>query len=325
MKINLIIALSFLIIFVGCRNNTKSAKTSINQKPVKNIFVPVFNEDTAYQYIATQTAFGSRVPETEAHANCKQYLINKLKQFTPHVQSQDFKSRIFNGSTKRGSNIIASFQPEKKNRVLLAAHWDSRPYADYEDDFEAHDKPIDGANDGASGVGVLLEIARHLSKNATNPGIDIIFFDLEDWGEYGSNDSWALGSQYWGRNPHQPNYRARYGILLDMVGASNPIFKMEMTSVEYAQDVLTKVWNTAARIGYQDYFLTERSASILDDHVWINEYRNIPTIDIIHYDRSSQSGFFPQWHTREDNLEHIDPNTLKIVGQTVLTVIYEER
>jgi Zn-dependent M28 family amino/carboxypeptidase len=306
-------------------NTPKNAKTETNKvTPSEKINIPDFNADSAYQFIENQLSFGPRVPESKAHKLCGEYLEKSLKRFTPHVFRQDFKTRLADKSIVNGSNFIASFQAEKKNRILLCAHWDSRPFADKDQDESKHNSPIDGANDGASGVGVLLEIARLLSIQNTNVGIDIIFFDLEDSGTYGNNDSWALGSQYWARNPHIPNYRARYGILLDMVGASNPYFSKESTSLEYAPDILTKVWATAKRIGYQDYFVDTRTGGILDDHVYINQILGIPTIDIIHYNDRTSTGFFEHWHTTKDDLNAIDKHSLKIVGHTVTTVIYEE-
>jgi len=317
----------FLIFFnlLSCADSVKKIQTEDEQKaPVEKINIPDFNADSAYLFVQKQLSFGPRVPESKAHELCGDYLVQTLKRYTPTVLTQAFKSRLANKTIVNGTNIIATFQPEKKNRILLCAHWDSRPFADKDLDSTKHNDPIDGANDGASGVGVLLEIARQLSLHNTKVGIDILFFDVEDSGDYGSNDSWALGSQYWAKNTHQPNYRARFGILLDMVGASNPTFTQESTSRQYAPDIIKKVWATAKRIGYQDYFIDMKTGGILDDHVYINQFLGIPTIDIIHYNDQTSSGFFEHWHTTKDNLESIDKFSLKIVGQTVLTVIYEE-
>lgn len=320
-----IVVICSIAIIVACGNQAKKVKTkSPKAENVEKIKVPKFNTDSAYAFIEEQLAFGPRVPESKAHKACADYLEQSLKRFTPHVIRQEFKTRLANKKIVNGINLIGSFQPEKKNRILLCAHWDSRPFADKDPDESKHQTPIDGANDGASGVGVLLEIARQLSKQATNAGIDIIFFDLEDSGEYGSNDSWALGSQYWTKNLHIPNYRARFGILLDMVGAPNPYFTHEQVSVQYAPDILRKVWATAHRIGYKTHFVNRKTGGILDDHVYINENLGIPTINIIHYSDQSETGFFEHWHTTKDDINTIDKFTLKVVGQTVLTVIYEE-
>jgi len=214
---------------------------------------------------------------------------------------------------------------------LLCAHWDSRPYADHDPNPALRNKPVEGANDGASGVGVLMEIARQIHLEAPTIGIDIILFDAEDYGPHQDNQSgtsgtewWGLGSQYWSKNPHKKGYFARYGILLDMVGASGAVFPMEGISMQYAREILKKVWNTANRIGYSAWFVYEPGQMITDDHYFINTIANIPTIDIIHLDKNTETGFYPYWHTTKDNLAAIDKNTLMVVGQTVLTVIYEE-
>lgn len=323
---------SVLLIFgiFSCGNTSKNAKQKkeIKTPETVKIVVPDFNQDSAYVFVADQVKFGPRVPGTKANLDCARYLTNTLKRFTPYVQVQKFNARIYNGKVLAGQNIIASFKPETKNRILLCAHWDSRPYADHDPDKSNANTPIDGANDGASGVGVLLEIARQLSKSQPKAGIDIILFDLEDYGEpqgiqSRQEDNWALGSQYWAKNPHKINYNARFGILLDMVGASDALFTQERTSMYFAPDIMRKVWNKAESIGYGDYFSTEETGAILDDHLYVNEILGIPTIDIIHHDPSTKTGFFKHWHTVNDNIDVIDPATLKVVGQTVLAVIFE--
>lgn len=323
--LNAIIFSIVLILGVSCGNSRPSEKKANTNIGKKEIFIPLFNADSAYFFVAQQLSFGPRVPGSAAHANCLSYLETTLKQFGASVQIQVFKTRLANGNIIEGKNIIASYQPEKKNRILLCAHWDSRPNADQDPDPANHNKPLLGANDGASGVGVLLEIARHLGQYNTSAGIDIVLFDIEDSGSYGNNDSWALGSQYWAKNPHQINYTARFGILLDMVGASDPIFAKESTSMRYAPGIMDMVWKKAAKLGYADYFKSISGGSILDDHVPINEYLNIPTIDIIDYDDNSPTGFFEHWHTTGDDLSIIDPISLGVVGRTVMTVIFEEK
>ncbi len=326
----------FILIFfigTGCKDQKHPSKT-VQDPGIKkvSIQIPVFNEDSAYLFVKNQVDFGPRVPNTSAHSRCASYLIEKLKSYTPHVIEQSGKVRTYNALTLNCRNIIASFQPEKQSRVFLAAHWDSRPYADHDPDPSNHKTPIDGANDGASGVGVLLEIARHLSLSEPVVGVDIILFDVEDYGPpqdsqvSEGNDFWGLGSQYWSRNPHVPGYMARYGILLDMVGAENARFPQEAFSKYYAPDILKKVWKKAHQLGYNDYFLYEDGSAINDDHYYVNKIRKIPTIDIIHLDPASANGsFFEYWHTVNDNMSVIDKFTLKIVGQTVMAVVYEER
>jgi Zn-dependent M28 family amino/carboxypeptidase len=184
-----------------------------------------------------------------------------------------------------------------------------------------------GANDGASGVGVLLEVARQLSLRKPAAGVDILLLDLEDFGEHrnwrgASEDSWALGSQYWARNPHRPGYKARFGILLDMVGAADAVFPMEGTSMFYAPAVTKRVWETARGLGHTKYFQPRESDPLIDDHLYINKIARIPTVDIIHYD-DRREGFPAVWHTVRDTLDGIDIGPLKAVGETVLAIIYQ--
>ena len=320
----------FLVIMYACGNSKKPVNNTTEKKQ-QQIQVPVFNRDSAYAYVEKQVDFGPRVPGTEAHAACEQWLANTMNRFADTVIVQAFKARAYNGEVLRGKNIIASFNEQNKKRVLLSAHWDSRPYADHDPDDANHDKPIDGANDGASGVGVLIETARQFSLQNPAIGVDIIFFDLEDYGppqdaQSGATETWGLGSQYWSRNPHKPSYRARYGILLDMVGVADATFLMEGFSMTYAPSRVKKVWDIANTLGYGSYFPQEYGSYITDDHYFINTIANIPTINIIHLENDREGGsFFKHWHTVHDNMESIDRNTLGIVGTVVLNVIYREK
>jgi Zn-dependent M28 family amino/carboxypeptidase len=317
-------------IAISCGNSEKPAARETT-KPEKDVVIPAFNADSAYAYVDKQVSFGPRVPGTAAHSACASWLESTMKRFADTVIVQPFRERAYNGKVLRGKNIISSFNTGNKKRVLLCAHWDSRPYADYDPDVNNHDTPIDGANDGASGVGVLIEIARQFSIQHPSIGIDIIFFDIEDYGppqdaQSSETENWGLGSQYWSRNPHLPAYRAQYGILLDMVGVKDATFLMEGFSMMYAPSRVKKVWNLAAGLGYQSYFPEEYGGYITDDHYFVNTIANIPTINIIHLEKDSQSGsFFEHWHTTSDNMEHIDPITLKVVGTVVLNVVYREK
>jgi Zn-dependent M28 family amino/carboxypeptidase len=320
-----------LVIFMSC-NGPQEKKTETVKETVRTVNVPDFNADSAYSFVEKQVDFGPRVPGSDAHNQCAAWLERKMRSYTSTVEVQSFKARAYNGDVLRGKNIIASFNPENKKRVLLCAHWDSRPYADHDPDSKNHNTPIDGANDGASGVGVLIEMARNFSKQLPSIGVDIIFFDLEDYGppqdaqNYGGEDHWGLGSQFWSNNPHKTNYRARYGILLDMVGVKDATFLQEGFSMMYAPSKVKKVWNVAARMGYDDYFVEERGGYITDDHYYVNKIINIPTINIIHLDNESVNGsFFDHWHTVNDSMEHIDKLTLNVVGRVVMEVVYYER
>jgi glutaminyl-peptide cyclotransferase len=286
--------------------------------------LPSFNADSAYQHISTQVAFGPRVPGSEAQLNCAAWMQAKLADYCDTVYRQQTTVTAGDGKTQlRCINIIGAINPQAKRRILLLAHWDSRPWADR--DAVNKDKPIDAADDGASGVGVLIELARAIGEQPlpTDIGVDILMTDVEDWGkaEWG-DDSYALGTQYWARNPHVTGYTAEAGILLDMVGAKDARFPIEGNSQRYARHVLVKVWQAASDAGFSNYFVYEPGGAITDDHVPINEIAKIPTIDIINLPKGSSTGFVSHWHTHHDNMDNIDRNTLKAVGQTLLQFLY---
>lgn len=324
-----------LIFFCSCLllsscEAQKGRKKAETQTTKKVVVIPKFNADSAYSYVEKQVSFGPRVAGTEAHAACAKWLAEKLGEYSDSVIVQKFKTRTYDKITRNGINIIASFKPQEKNRVLLMSHWDSRPFADHDSDEANHNNPIDGANDGASGVGILIEIARQMAVQPPDVGIDIVLFDLEDWGpptQLGiyEDEAWGLGSQYWSKSPHIYGYTASFGILLDMVGASNPTFRKEYFSRQNARYFVDKVWNTASDLGYAQYFLDEDGTAINDDHVYVNKYAKIPSIDIIDLDpESSNATFFEHWHTSQDNIDQIDKNTLQVVGDVVITVVFNE-
>lgn len=300
---------------------------------------PVFNADSAYAFTAKQVAFGPRVPNSKAHVACGNYLVAKLKQFGLTVREQPFEAMTFDGTQIKGRNIIAQFQPTAARRVALFAHWDTRPFADA--DKQHKNAPMDGASDGASAVATALEIARVLSLQsdslAPNVGVDIMLMDAEDWGhedatqadikdqlsEADGNSSWCLGSQYWAKHLVPAGYKAEYGILFDMVGAKDGHFTREGTSLNNARSVVDKIWNTAAKIGYSDYFLFKDTGAILDDHVYTNQ-AGVPTVDIYDHPAFGEEYFPAYHHATADNMSIIDRKTLKAVGQTVLQVLYNE-
>jgi Zn-dependent M28 family amino/carboxypeptidase len=293
--------------------------------------VPVFNADSACLYIRQQVAFGPRVPNTPAHTACGDYFVATLKRFGAAVTEQTATLPNYAGIRLNIRNIIASYQPENRHRILLFAHWDSRPFADHDPDAGNHHTPIDGANDGASGCGVLLEIARQIHLKQPETGIDLIFFDAEDWGvpafdkkDYGDS-GYCLGSAHWAKNPHTPGYNARYGILLDMVGAPDAVFYKEQYSARYASGILDRIWQTAQSAGFSRYFVSTEGGAIEDDHVQVMKHRHIPCIDIIQMDPNGDTGFGHYWHTLNDTMEQISTETLYAVGQTLLLTIYNEK
>jgi glutaminyl-peptide cyclotransferase len=310
---------------MGCPGNEK-AKEQITK--TVHIPAPVFNSDSAYAFVSSQVKFGPRVPNTPAHDKCGEYLINSFRKSGAKVTAQSFDEKAYNGKKLMLKNIIASYNPDAQKRIILAAHWDTRPFADQDSDKTYYNKPIDGANDGGSGVGILLEVARAINESKSKPGvgIDLILFDGEDYGapeefEGAHSNTWCLGSQYWAKNPHGNGY---YGILLDMVGARDATFAMEGLSMQYAGSIVQKVWQTGNALGYSKYFIYKETGPITDDHTYINELAKIPMIDIIEF-KGGANYFGSYWHTHNDNLSVIDKNTLKAVGQTLLDVVYNEQ
>lgn len=320
------ILLLSVLLLLSCNRAVQTVKSE-----EKAVVVPTFSADSAYLYVGQQVGFGARVPNTKAHDDCAACLSAQLKRFGAEVIEQKADLIAFDGTILKSVNIIGSFNPKAETRILLFSHWDSRPWADNDPDPANRKKPVMAANDGASGVGVLLEMARLLGKNLPTVGVDIIFFDSEDYGKPSSaggdpaEDSWCLGTQYWAKNPHVPGYTARFGILLDMVGAPNATFCREQTSEYYAQSVVDAVWSQAKSLGFGQYFKDIKGGAITDDHVYVNKIIGIPSIDIIQYDPNSGSGFGEYWHTIHDTMENVDKNTLNAVGTTLMHVIYNEK
>lgn len=298
---------------------------------------PSFNADSAYAFTKAQCDFGPRDMNSRGHDLCGEWIVSKFKEYGCKVTTQTATLVGYDGTKLRSRNIMASINPEATTRILLCAHWDSRPWADNDPDSANWRKPILAANDAASGVAVMLELARIVRKSKDEKafnkqlGIDFVCFDAEDWGtpqwaDVADNaDSWALGAQYWSKNLPQ-GYEARYGILLDMVGGVGAKFYREGMSMQYAPEIVKKVWRAAREVGFGSYFPKEDGGVITDDHVPVNQFAKIPTIDIIpYYADCQQSSFGPTWHTLADNMENIDKNTLKAVGQTLVQVIYKEK
>lgn len=326
MKNNRLWLLGLLMLAWAC-SGEKTSETQVQEVTVKPY--PTFNADSAYAFVQRQVDFGPRIPGTPGHAATKSWIISQMESFGMAVQTQDFQAKTYDGLTWNLTNIIASYNPQATKRILLAAHWDSRRIADK--DTERIQEPIDGANDGASGVGVLMEIARSIAAQELKPdvGIDFIFFDGEDDGEPenatlrdNSQIWWCHGSQYWSKNKHIPNYSAYYGILVDLVGGKNARFYREGYSRKYASGIVSKVWGNAGQLGHSGFFIQQDAPEILDDHVFVNEWAKIPMVDIIEF--SPDYGFGHYHHTHQDNMDLIDSRTLKAVGETVLFTVYQE-
>ena len=286
---------------------SEQSETVVNAKSL-------FSPDSAYYYVETQVNFGPRVPGTEAHRLCGDWLVGKLKSFGADVTEQTSTLTTFDGTRIPMRNIFARVNPNADKRILLLAHWDCRPWADHDPDSAKRKNPVDGANDGASGTAVILELARVLSKASNEAGIDILFCDAEDWGEESNDDSWALGARYFVENPIAEGYMPSAAILLDMVGANDATFMREYYSQLSNPALADNIWAIAGSLGYGKLFVNKMGSAINDDHVELIK-GGIPAIDIIDYREGS--GFYDGWHTSSDNMDAISKETLGAVGDVL--------
>lgn len=327
----LIAAASVLLMLASCKNQSQTPGTETAQGDTAAVTQVKFNADSAFTSVEAQCAFGPRVPNSEAHSRCADYIVRKFRERKLEVTEQRADLKAWDGKVLHARNIIASYRPDMKDRVIICTHWESRPWADADPDSAKHHEPVIAANDGASGVAVMLELARLLEELNPKVGVDFICFDAEDYGApYWASDNapadgsdWCLGSQYWSKNPHKEDYTARYGILLDMVGGRDARFCYEGVSMRYASQVLVRTWDAARRAGAADLFLPQEGGYAQDDHVPMNEVAGIPTIDIIPYLEGEHS-FGATWHTTNDTPENISKETLRGVGQTLLQLLSEE-
>ncbi len=313
-----------LLAFAACKSDKPSAEKAPETPAVQ---APRFDRDSAYAFVEKQVEFGPRVPNTAAHRACKDWYVERFKAYGAEVIEQPFQPRAYTGTVLQATNVIARYNPAATRRIVLAAHWDSRPFADSPLNTERTNEPVLGADDGASGVGVLLEVARQLQgQPLQNIGIDLVLFDAEDYGEIGGNNdkSWGLGAQHWSRNLHVPANQFKYGILLDMVGAKGARFAREGVSMQYAPEVVDKVWKLAQSLGYGNYFVDDDGGPVMDDHYFVNSIAGIKMIDIINRPATTETGFGAYWHTHDDDMDIIDARTLRAVGQVLLELIYRE-
>lgn len=289
-----------------------------------------FSADSAYAYTDAQVKMGARVPGTPAHKECLEYLRSSLERFGLETAVEQGSLPRYDGKQQEICNVVGRYRPDLKQRVLLCAHWDCRPWSDHESDPEKQMIPVLGANDGASGVGVLLEIARQLQIQQPETGVDIVFFDAEDMGTpdfyrgESRENSWCLGSQLWAAQHKAEKADYQYGILLDMIGSPDAVFGKEYFSLQYAPQVLQHIWGIAGKIGFSRWFVYRNTGAVTDDHYYVNSIAGIPTIDIIHYDPQSGTGFPSYWHTNHDDMQNVSRTTLDAVGKTLMTAIVEK-
>ncbi len=322
------IVLFLLLLFTAC-----TKKQAVVSRPA-------FCADSAYAYIEKQMSYGPRVPNSKAHNDCAVWFIQTLRAQGATVELQRGQMPDYRGNMQQIYNIIAHFStPEtvSRPRVLLGAHYDTRPWCDEEEQYSDRFYNVPGANDGASGVGVLLEIGRQLglriADSTLQTPVDIVLFDCEDMGTprfytgQEREDTWCLGSQLWATNYAKmsndksqiSNPQYRFGIVLDMVGAPDAVFPRELYSTQYASNYQQQIWRAAEQLGYGAMFSSQQSYPITDDHYYVNYIAGIPCVDIIHYDIRNATGFPHWWHTRNDDLSNISKSTLQAVGEVVMS------
>ena len=317
--------IALVLLMAGCAAAPKKPAASQATLP------PVaFDADSAYSYVAGQVAFGPRVPGTDAHHDCVQYIGRTLERLGATVEIQTGEVQRYDGQWQHVANICAHLPADsayaQRQAVLLCAHYDSRPWADQEEDYTQRRIPIPGANDGASGVGVLMEVVRQWAQlSERKRPVEIVLFDCEDMGTpafYTGQQlphTWCLGAQLWARS-HQKS-EIEFGILLDMVGDPNASFPREHYSEQYAKKYVDKIWHAAEQLGFSHRFVSSKAYPITDDHYYVNTIAKIPCVDIIHYQPNSETGFAWWWHTQKDDMSNISPNTLQEVGKVIMTII----
>ena len=319
--------LLLLALLAGCKHNNEQRQPPLSAVDYTQVEVAPFSADSALAFVKGQLAFGNRIPGTPAWQRCGDWIAARMRQWCDTVVVQRFNATLWDGKSVPGTNIIASLRPQAAQRVILATHWDSRSWADHDPATDRQHQPVPGANDGASGAALLMEMARTMSQMPPKVGVDFIFFDVEDqgapeWSEVYDADTWCKGSQHWSRNPHVPFYRAVYGILFDMVGTLSPRFTKEHVSMYYAPGLTNKLWNAAAALGYGSIFVNQETDDILDDHYYVNRLAGIPMTDIVQ--NSGNISFFEHWHTTTDDLNAVSPESLRTVATVAMKVIYAD-
>lgn len=327
-RLTMLLTICSTLALGGCKSKKAADNTSETEAAAR--VTAAFSADSAYASIVKQCEFGCRVPGSEAHKRCGDYIVSEFTRLGLSVTEQKADLRGYDGTLYHNRNIIGAYKADLADRIVICAHWDSRPWADADPDTLNHRKPVMAANDGASGVAVMFELARLIKEIDPPFGIDFVAFDTEDCGApYWDEDNapedgsdWCLGSRYWASHLKE-GYRPRYGILLDMVGGSDARYLYEGFSMRYASDVMLRLWDAANRADAAHLFLTDEGGYATDDHVAMNETAGIPTVDIIPFVEGPHS-FGATWHTTSDTPQNISKETLRAVGQTLLQFLYEE-
>ncbi len=281
---------------------------------------PRFDGQAAFALLLKQCSFGPRNPNSAGHQACLDFMATTLGGLADRMELQRFTHPGY-GETLELTNVFARFKPEASARILLLTHWDTRPRAERDENKQRRNQPILGANDGASGTAILLQLAALLKQKPPAIGVDLLFVDGEDYGNEGDNALYLLGSRYFVSSGRPTGYAPRFGILLDMVGDTYLELPREQNSVRYAPDIVDLVWNTAHDIGVRQ-FIDEPGEYVIDDHLPLNE-AGIKTIDIIDFDYPDQTNRY--WHTTQDTPDHCSAESLEAVGTVVTTVLYTQQ
>ncbi len=312
-----------VLLMLGCAKEgprPQSEAPGTQAGTVSSIVVPAFSGREAFRFLTAQTDLGPRNPGSKGHGRCLAYLEQALVRLADTVRLQPFPHPGYDGTTLQLTNVIASFKPESSARILLCAHWDTRPRADRDENPRRRDEPIIGANDGASGVAVLLQLATLLKAQPPTVGVDIVLFDGEDYGREGDTGNYLLGSRHFASTASRTSV-PRFGILLDMVGDAALEIPRERYSVRYAPDIVNTIWSTARGLGITE-FVDYLGAEIIDDHLPLNE-AGIRTVNIIDFDYPDPTHRY--WHTHDDTPDKCSPESLEAVGTVVANVVYNER
>lgn len=333
MKKILLLAFSAILSLTACNSSKQNKQQQAASEKIALAPCPAFSADSAFLFIQEQCHFGPRVPGTPASRLCGDYLVNRFQRYGAAVEEQTTTVLRYDKEQIPVRNIIARINPDSPHRILLCAHWDSRPWADNDENEAHHHTPILGANDGASGLAVMLEICRLIQQQPLTIGVDFVCFDAEDMGvpeweddyAYDTSDTWCLGSAYWAEQAANAGYKARYGVLLDMVGGRGTTFSREMVSRHYADPIVEQFWSLGRQLGYTHFFPLRDGGYLTDDHVNVNRIARIPCIDIVPYFEDGPSSFGPTWHTIQDNPDNIDTNVLQAVGHTLTQMLYNEK
>ncbi len=290
--------------------------------PVHALTNAEFNAKRAYDLVKRQVACGPRMANTDAHLECKDMLLRELQTLDAVCSTQNFSKELY-GRRWDFSNIIAQIHPECNPRIALCAHWDSRPFSDEDRNFENYSKAIPGANDGASGVAVVIELARSLQASAPNLGVDLYLFDAEDLGTKSDINSWCYGSRYFCENfPFR--VKPSLALVFDMVADHDAAFRVDASAYASCQKEHDLLWSTA-QTRFPSHFHKEITSPSLDDHMPLIA-SDIPSILICDQELMNHQSALERkhyWHTQADDMRNISEKTLHAVGQTCLESLLE--